>query len=80
MNTKKYMIIVNGKIKTKEIKSCQYNDVTQKMDVVFYNNNKCYSYAYDNVEKLTEPQIINHNVYRFYRNGREFNNIEMEET
>lgn len=71
------MIIVKGEIKTAEIKSCEYNNTTQKIDVVYYNCSKCFSYAYDNVEWLKEPQIINHNVYRFYRNGREFNNIEM---
>ncbi len=76
MNTRKYMIIINGEIKTKEIKSCQYNPIKKTMDVYFYNNDKCYSYAYDNVERLEEPHIINHNVYKLYRNGKEFNNIE----
>ena len=76
MNTRKQMIVINDEIKTKEIKSCGYNSNTKKMDVVFHNNDKCYSYAYDNVEWLKEPQIINHNVYRFYRNGNELNNIE----
>ncbi len=75
MDTKKYMIIVNGEIRTKEIKSCKYNYETKKTDVFFHNNNKCYSYTYDNVEWLKEPQIINHNLYRFYRNGSELNNI-----
>ncbi|MBR2058727.1 MAG: hypothetical protein IJ982_07425, partial [Fibrobacter sp.] len=76
MNTKKYMIIFNGQIKTDEIKSCEYNRNTNRMDVVFYRDNSYYSCACDNVERLEEPQIINHNVYRFYRNGKEFNNIK----
>lgn len=76
MDAKKHMIIVNGEIKTKEIQSCRYNSNTKKMDVYFHNNPTCYSYAYDNIEWLKEPQIINHNVYKFYRNGSELNNIE----
>ena len=75
MDTKKNMIILNDEIRTKEIKSCKYNSNTGKRDVYFYNNPTCYSYAYNNVIWLTEPQIINHNVYRFYRNGTELNNI-----
>lgn len=76
MDTKKHMIIVNDDIRTKEIKSCKYNSNTKTMDVVFYNSDKCYPYAYDSVVWLREPQIINHNVYRFYRNGSELNHIE----
>lgn len=52
MNTRYYMVIIKGKIKTSEIMSCVYNRNTQKWDVKF-NNGKTYSYAYLNVEKLT---------------------------
>ena len=76
---KKHMIIVKGEIKTAEIKSCEYNNTTQKIDVVYYNSSKCFSYAYDNVEWIKEPKMIDHTVYRFYRNGREFYNIEAVE-
>lgn len=75
MDTKKHMIIVNGVIRTKEIKSCRYNSTTKKKDVIFHNNTMCYSYAYDNVVWLKEPKIINHNMYKFYRNGSELNSI-----
>ena len=76
MDAKKHMIIVNDEIKTKEIQSCKYNSDTKKMDVFFYNNPTRYSYAYDNIEWIKEPQVINHNVHKFYRNGSELNNIE----
>ena len=36
---------------------------TQKWDVTF-NNGKTYSYANENVEKLTEPESLNPNMYR----------------
>lgn len=71
MNTKYNMIIIKGEIKTSEILSCQYNGDTQKWDVKF-KNGKTYSYAYLNVEKLNNPDILNPNMYRISREGREF--------
>ncbi len=50
MNTRYYMVIIKGEIKTSEIMSCGYNRNNQKWDVKF-NNGKTYSYAYLNVEK-----------------------------
>ena len=75
MNTRYYMVIVKGKIKTSEIMSCVYNRNTQKWDVKF-NTGKTYSYAYLNVEKLTEPVVLNPNMYRISREGREFFDIK----
>ena len=46
--------------------SCGYNRNTQKWDVKF-NNGKTYSYAYLNVEKLTDPEVLNPNMYRISR-------------
>ena len=51
--------------------SCGYNRNTQKW-VVKFNNGKTYSYAYLNVEKLTDPEVLNPNMYRISREGREF--------
>ena len=55
--------------------SCVYNRNTKKWDVKF-NTGKTYSYAYLNVEKLTEPDVLNPNMYRISRGGREFFNIK----
>lgn len=71
MNTRYYMVIIKGEIKTSEIMSCGYNRNTKKWDVKF-NNGKTYSYAYLNVEKLTDPEVLNPNLYRISREGREF--------
>lgn len=71
MDTRCYMVIIKGEIKTSEIMSCVYNRNTQKWDVKF-NNGKTYSYAYLNVEKLTDPEVLNPNMYRISRDGREF--------
>ena len=74
MNTRYYMVIIKGEIKTSEIMSCVYNRDTQKWDVKF-NNGKTYSYAYSNVEWLKEPQVLNSEMYRISREGREFFDI-----
>lgn len=55
--------------------SCVYNRNTKKWDVKF-NTGKTYSYAYLNVEKLTEPDVLNPNMYRISRDGREFFDIK----
>ena len=55
--------------------SCMYNTDTQKWDVRF-NSGKIYSYAYSNVEKLTDPAVLNPSMFRISREGREFFDIE----
>lgn len=75
MNTRCYMVIIKGEIKTAEIMSCGYNRNTKKWDVKF-NNGKTYSYAYLNVEKLTDPEVLNPNMYRISREGREFFDVK----
>lgn len=76
MNTRKYMILLNGEIKTKEIESCCYNRETKKREVKFYNNEKLYSYPYSSVEWIKEPQVLNPAMYRISRDGQVFFNIE----
>ena len=71
MNTRYYMVIIKGEIKTSEIMSCGYNRNTQKWDVKF-NNGKTYSYAYLNVEKLTDPEVLNPNMYRIAEKDASF--------
>lgn len=63
MNTRCYMVIIKGEIKTSEIMSCGYNRNTQKWDVKF-NNGKTYSYAYLNVEKL-RVYVVSYGEARF---------------
>lgn len=57
------MIILKGEIKTAEINSCDYNSITKKWDVEFYNG-KEYSYSYLNVKKLTDPQVLDPSMYQ----------------
>lgn len=74
MNTRAYMIIIQGEIKTSEIMSCVYNRDIRKWEVEF-NNGTVSSYAYSEVEKLTEPDVLNPQMYCISRNGRKFFNI-----
>lgn len=71
MDTKKFMIIINGEIKTAEVTSCTYNSKTKKWDVE-YGRGKTYSYNYANVEKLSNPIALNPNSYRIIKDGKEF--------
>ncbi|MBD5520297.1 MAG: AAA family ATPase [Lachnospiraceae bacterium] len=75
MNTRYNMILIRGEIKTSEIMSCRYNGDTKKWDVKF-NNGKIYSYGYLNVEKLTDPEVLNPNMYRISRYGQEFFDVK----
>ena len=75
MDTRYYMIIIKGEIKTTEVMSCVYNTETHKWNVKF-NNGKSYPYAYMNVEKLTKPDVLNPKSYRISREGREFFDID----
>lgn len=74
MDTRCYMVIIKGVIKTSEIKSCDYNRNTQKWDVKFKKGKK-YSYIFSNVERLINPVVLNPNMYRISIEGREFFNV-----
>lgn len=75
MNTRKNMIIIKGEIQTSRIRSCIYNKVTKKMDIEYITGGK-YSYAYDNVLRLSEPVVLNPQLYHISRAGHELFNIE----
>lgn len=75
MNTKYEMILIKGRIRTADVESCVYDQDTQKWDVKF-NNGKIYSYGYVNVEKLTEPVVLNPDRYRISREGKTFFDIK----
>lgn len=75
MNTKKHMLIINNKIRTKDVSSCNYNSDIKKWDIIFDANNKVYSYGYFNVEWIHNPMELNPNQYRIRRDGKEFFDI-----
>ena len=69
------MIIVKGVIRTSQIKFCQYNPDTRKMDIVFSDDKK-YSYSYSNVEYLKDPEILTPELYHIRKGERDLFNIE----
>lgn len=75
MNAKNEMIIIKGEIKTSDVQSCKYNNVTNKWDVEF-NNGKVYSYGEHNVKMLDNPVELNPNLYKIEKDGRDFYNID----
>lgn len=75
MDTRYYMIIIKGEIKTNKVMSCVYDRDTYKWKIKF-NNGKIYYYANINVEKLIKPKILNPEMYRISREGREFFGIK----
>lgn len=75
MNTKAYMVIIKGEIRTSEVQSCQYDHLTNKWDVTF-RKGKTYSYSCENIEFLKNPVVLNPHMYRFSRNGRDLFGIE----
>lgn len=75
INTRRNMIIVKGVIRTSQIKFCQYNPDTRKMDIVFSDDKK-YSYSYSNVEYLKDPEILTPELYHIRKGERDLFNIE----
>ena len=63
INTIYEMIILKGEIKTSSVQSCIYNQETKKWDVTFLNG-KTFSYAYENVEKISPGVLVDLNEYR----------------
>lgn len=57
MDTKRFMIVVKGEIKTNQIISCSSNSATRKYDITF-DNGSTYSYAIQNVLFMKNPKIL----------------------
>lgn len=57
MDTKRFMIVVKGGIKTNQIISCTPNSATRKYDITF-DNGSTYSYAMQNVLFMSDPKIM----------------------
>ena len=74
MNAKRNLILLKEINRTKDIRSCQYNQITKKWDIEF-NDGKYCSYNYCNVEWIKNPIVLNPNLYRI-ETTRELFNIE----
>lgn len=77
MNLKQNMIIIKGEIKTAEIESCRQNPAAQKIEVVFdKGNGKKYQYSSDSVEWLKDPKVLNPDMCRIRKAGRDIFDIK----
>ncbi|MDD6072117.1 MAG: AAA domain-containing protein [Clostridiales bacterium] len=74
MNTKEYMIIANGKFVTEDVKTCEYNEQTNRYEVVF-NGGRFYSYAYENLIFLDNPKQVDPSTCHILHWERELFNI-----
>lgn len=75
MNTTKYMIIIKGEIKTRDVKFLEQDDASHKMNVTF-NNRKTYSYTLDSVEFLENPKFLDPRKYHLSKDGKNFFSVE----
>ena len=75
MNTTKYMTIIKGEIKTRDVKFLEQDDASHKMNVTF-NNRKTYSYTLDNVEFLENPKFLDPRIYHLSKDGKNFFSVE----
>lgn len=67
VNIEKYLILVKGSDKTEDIDYCKYDN--KKWKIKFKNNNKIFSYHYDNVTRYKDPKLIDCNTSVVYENN-----------
>lgn len=75
MDTRAYMIIIKDKIKTSEVKSCQFDKNSSRWNVTFQND-KTYLYASENVEELTNPSVLKPDDYCISYEGKKLSAIQ----
>lgn len=67
MDIEKYLILIKGKDKTKDITSCVKENL--KWQVKYSTKNKIYSYNESSVLWLKEPVILSENASIVYQNN-----------
>jgi superfamily I DNA and/or RNA helicase len=68
LNIEKHLILIKGEDKTEEIRNCEYEN--GKWQVVFVNNNKTYSYNYQNLQWLKNPVVLNPETTIVYQDNQ----------
>ena len=61
----------NGENITGKVESCEYNSSTQKYDVKFHQGEKIYSFNYDSIEWVMNPDVVAIASVCISHNGRE---------
>ncbi|SKB55924.1 AAA domain-containing protein [Macellibacteroides fermentans] len=70
------LILIDKKVRTLDIESCLYDNNTNRYNIVFQGNSKCYSYSRDRVVWLKHPVKVDPNFYRLIHDGNNLSNIE----
>lgn len=74
MDQKRNLILIKGENKTQQVSECHYDPQDQRYHVT-YTNGKTYPYAYNSVEWLRNPDILNPALFQISTTGVAFNNI-----
>ncbi|ADU26516.1 AAA domain-containing protein [Ethanoligenens harbinense] len=74
MNARYHLILANGQNKTSDIQYCKYNPNTRKYEVT-YQGGKTYSYNYNSIEWVKDPETLNPALAHVSHEGREFFNV-----
>lgn len=73
MNIEKNLILIKGEDKTEEIKYCKYEN--GKWHIQFIDNNKSYSYNYNNARWITDPVELNSTTTIIYENNKPISGV-----
>lgn len=74
MDTRKHMIMTGGKIITRDVRLCSYNQKTEKYDLQFYTG-KTYSYDVGDLLWMQEPRELPPELYHVSYQGRELPHV-----
>lgn len=74
MDERKHLIVLKGKIKTKEIQYIKPNEQGRGYDVTF-GDGKSYTYGFNSVVWLREPVVKDPALYRISANGKSIDRI-----
>ncbi|MEG0654914.1 MAG: AAA domain-containing protein [Hydrogenoanaerobacterium sp.] len=75
MNQQHNLILANGQDKTADIRSCSYNTVTKKYDIIFRSGKK-YEYNYSSIEWVRNPDNVDPTLVHISHKERELFNIQ----
>ncbi len=72
----KYLILLNGEIRTPQIESCVYNSKSDRYDVRFLSQKQTYSYSPKNITILQCPEQLQGEYCQFTANDELLYNVE----
>lgn len=74
MDERKYLILIKGENKTRQIERCYYDSQAQRYQVTF-TGGKTYPYAYSSVKWLRDPEALNPFLYKISKGETDYFDI-----